>query len=199
MLLPLVMGGWLGLSCSEDDATVDEFENWQERNDVFFASLEDSLTNGSGNWRKIKSFSKNPQEGTGKQTDYIYVKVIPTGFETSETVSPALTDSVCVSYQGRLIPSDVEKNPEGNVFDGTVFGKYDIKTNATKNFKVSGLVQGFTTALLYMHRGDTWRVYIPYALGYGSASQTSVPAYSTLIFDITLYDFSVAGVPLAKF
>jgi FKBP-type peptidyl-prolyl cis-trans isomerase FklB len=199
ILLPLIGGGWAGVSCSEDDATVDEFENWQVRNDIFFASLEDSLANGQGTWKKYKVFSKDPAEGTGAQTDYIYVKVIPTGYETTDTVSPLFNDSVRVSYQGRLIPSDETKNPGGKIFDGTVYGKYDVRTNATVCFKVSGMLKGFTTALLHMHRGDTWRVYIPYDLGYGSACQTSIPAYSTLIFDMTLYDIAEEGKAFEKF
>lgn len=186
-------------SCSEETDEVDEYENWQQRNDEFFASLEDSLARGTGTWKKLKCFSKNPAEGTGTNTDYIYVKVIPTGYETTDTVTPMFNDSVRVSYQGRLIPSDLTKSPEGNVFDGTVFGKYDVRTNATACFKVSGMARGFTTALLHMHRGDTWRVYIPYALGYGSSSQTSVPAYSTLIFDMTLYDIAEEGSALPDF
>ena len=51
------------------------------------------------------------------------------------------------------------------------------------------LVDGFATALQHMRRGDHWMVYIPYQLGYGSQSQTGVPAYSTLIFDLRLVDF----------
>jgi FKBP-type peptidyl-prolyl cis-trans isomerase len=44
-----------------------------------------------------------------------------------------------------------------------------------------------------MHRFDTWRIYIPYTLGYGSATSGSIRGYSTLIFDVTLYDFAEEG------
>ena len=40
-----------------------------------------------------------------------------------------------------------------------------------------------------MHIGDTWRIYVPAALGYGSVTKTGIPAYSTLVFDITLNSF----------
>jgi len=198
LFLLLIGAGWVGVSCSEDDATTNEFENWEQRNDAFFATLEDSLAHSAGTWMKYKCFSKNPAVENGNSKDYIYVKVIPTGYETTDTESPLFNDSVRVSYQGRLIPSDVEKNPQGNIFDGTVYGKYDVRTNATACFKVSGLVKGFTTALLHMHRGDTWRVYIPYTLGYGTSNQSSIPAYSTLIFDITLYEIAEEGKALQK-
>ena len=46
------------------------------------------------------------------------------------------------------------------------------------------------TAVLNMQRGDRWLVYIPYQLGYGaSSSNSAVPSYSTLVFDIALADF----------
>jgi FKBP-type peptidyl-prolyl cis-trans isomerase FklB len=181
-------------ACSEEDDTVDEFNNWQQRNDQFFATLEDSLTRGSGTWMKMKSFSKDPSLATGSKDDCIYVKVIET-HKSSETESPLYNDSVRLSYQGRLIPSS--NNPEGKIFDGTVFGNYDSKTNASSKFKVSGLVKGFSTAVMNMRRGDTWLVYIPYSLGYGSTtSNTSIPAYSTLIFKMTLRDFAYEGKAL---
>lgn len=186
-------------ACSENDATTDVYANWKERNDAFFASLEDSLAWGTGTWKKFKSYSKTPTSNT----DYIYVQVIPTGQETGETASPSYNDSVRVSYEGRLMPTAIPLNGkgyyDGTVFDTTVYGDYDPKTNATVNFQVSTLVNGFTTALLYMHRGDTWLVYIPYALGYKDRTDNAlIPAYSTLIFKVTLYDFAAEGIQLPK-
>jgi FKBP-type peptidyl-prolyl cis-trans isomerase FklB len=49
-------------------------------------------------------------------------------------------------------------------------------------------VPGFTTALMNMHIGDRWRVYIPYQLGYGSLAKPTC-SYSNLIFDVALVDF----------
>jgi len=47
-----------------------------------------------------------------------------------------------------------------------------------------------------MKPGDRWELYIPYECGYGSTDQvdyytgkTTIPAYSFLIFDITLVSF----------
>lgn len=187
----LTLHSSLFVACSESDDDPDEYEDWQIRNDIFFASLEDSLAQGNGAWKKLKSFAKNPSTSVGSNTDYIYYKVIKTGYEIADTVSPLYNDSVCVSYVGRQLPTT--SYPEGYIFDSTVFGPYDLKTNATKKFKVSQLVDGFATAMLYMHRYDTWRIYIPYALGYGSTTSGSIRAYSTLIFDVTLYDFAEEG------
>jgi FKBP-type peptidyl-prolyl cis-trans isomerase FklB len=38
--------------------------------------------------------------------------------------------------------------------------------------------------------GSKWRVYIPYYLAYGSSGSTSIPAYSTLIFDMKLLEIT---------
>jgi len=40
-----------------------------------------------------------------------------------------------------------------------------------------------------MHKGDHWRVTIPYQLAYGETASGVIPAYSTLVFDIWLTDF----------
>ncbi|MDE5782930.1 MAG: FKBP-type peptidyl-prolyl cis-trans isomerase [Prevotella sp.] len=180
---------WLITACSEDTGEVDDYANWEERNEVYFASLTDSLRNDPIHWSRIKSFSLDSQT-EGAATDYIYVKTIASG-EGSE--SPLYTDSVRVSYQGRVIPT--VSYPQGYVFDGTVYGDYSLATNATTRMKISSLIIGMQTALLHMHRGDYWRVYIPNELGYKSQDQTNsgIPPYSTLIFDLTLIDFSPVG------
>ena len=99
-------------------------------------------------------------------------------------------------YQGRLIPS--KSYAEGMVFDGTAQGTYDVKTNAAVKFVVSGLTTGFATALQYMHKGDTWRIYVPSDLGYGDAGNSTIPGHSVLIFDITLIGFCHAGESLPE-
>ena len=50
-----------------------------------------------------------------------------------------------------------------------------------------------------MHRGDYWRIYVPSDLGYGSSATSSIPAYSVLIFDLTLVDFSPVGETMNPF
>lgn len=179
-------------ACSEEDATVDEFDNWQQRNEQFFASLQDSLSRGGASWMRIKKFSLDPAQ-EGQPTDYIYVHKLEQGTETD--ASPMYTDSVRVSYQGRLIPTT--SHPDGYVFDSTVYGNYDAETASTACLAVSGVVDGFSTALQHMHRGDYWRIFIPQNMGYGATAKTGIPSYSTLIFDIRLVDFSSAGKSMA--
>lgn len=182
-------------SCSEEDDTVEEFPNWQARNDAFFNSLTDSVLNllelnpARTDWKRIKSWSKSDSI-EGSNSDYIIVKVIEEGDPASAT--PLYTDTVTVHYLGRLLPS--VSYPYGYVFDQSYYGNYydDVSKPLQMAIGNSGgnmLVDGFATALQHMRRGDHWMVYIPYQLGYGSQSHTGVPAYSTLIFDLRLVDF----------
>jgi len=187
LLLPFYLFTFLLFSCSENTGEEEEYANWKVRNETFFATLEDSLRQAPAEWMKIKSYTLDDTT-EGKASDYIYAKKIETGTETD---SPMFTDSIRVSYQGRLLPS--ASYAEGYVFDGTVYGKYNARTNYTTRFKLSNLITGWTTAIQNMHRGDYWRIYIPSELGYGESENGSIPAHSVLVFDMTLIDFSPAG------
>ena len=194
-----LLGALVLSACSESSSDDDEYANWQQRNEQYLAAVVNDSLKQSG-WQRIKNYSLD-ETTEGKPTEYIYVKVIESGDEEEDTSErynangcPAFTDSVRVAYQGRLIPS--KTFPEGKVFDGTVFGTYNSKTNSNVKFLISNssMISGFSTALQHMHRGDHWRVYIPSELAYGeSGSGTSIPAYSLLIFEMTLIDFSPAG------
>jgi FKBP-type peptidyl-prolyl cis-trans isomerase FklB len=183
MLLALTLVSALGLvSCKEEDNTVVEYANWQSVNDSFVQSLATDSMKKEG-WTRYKSWSLST-DSEGSIADYIYVKKLESGVGT---VSPVYTDTVSVVYQGRLLPS--VSYPSGYVFDQSYSGVYDPDTSSPAEFSASALVDGFSTALQNMHAGDRWMVYIPYQLGYGATEKTSIPAYSTLIFEITLVDF----------
>ena len=164
-------------SCSENTEEEGEYDNWQERNDAATAQWANS------GMRKIITFSKNASV-SGNADDYIYVEVLESG---SGTETPLYTDTVRVTYRGRLIPS--KSYSDGYVFDQTYLGDFDWSTAGTGvNAVCSSYVDGFTTALMNMHVGDHWRVHIPYQLGYGSAAKPTY-SYSNMVFDVALVDF----------
>ena len=172
-------------ACAEsdgDEAQNEEFAYWQARNDAYFATLEDSLSRDAAHWQKIKTYTKD-ELLIGPATDYIYIKVLESGSGSS----PLYSDSVRVAYRGRLIPS--KSYAQGYVFDQTYYGTFNRSTIAYSDNLANSFVDGFTTALQHMRRGDRWLVYIPYQLGYDSAANGAIPAYSTLIFDLALLDF----------
>ena len=173
---------------SEDDGT-SEYANWQARNDQAFADIlanaKAQVAAGNADWKVFCQWSLDNQTLSGEgntlptysDDNYIAVNVKENG--TGTAVTPLYTDSVKVAYQGALM--------NGTVFDGFK-GSYDPQTVEGTKFVVSGLIDGFTTALQKMKNiGDHWVVYIPYNLGYGSStSNTSIPAYSMLRFEIVL-------------
>ena len=99
---------------------------------------------------------------------------------------PIFTDTCRVAYRGYLIPS--KSYPNGYIFDQSYLGDFKWTTAAPYTAVCSSFVVGFTTALMKMHVGERWRVYIPYQLAYGGNSSTSYPAYSNMIFDIALFE-----------
>ena len=165
------------ISCSEETEAEGEWDNWQARND---AVIDQWAANSS--YRKIKTYTKDLST-TGKNCDYIYVEVLESG---SGMESPLYTDTVRVAYRGRLIPT--KSYTEGYVFDQTFVGDFNWTTAGVSNFVTNAMIDGFSTALMNMHIGDYWRVYIPYQLGYGTTSTNAVQGYSNLVFEIAMYD-----------
>ena len=168
------------VSCSEDESAAEEFDNWQERNDAATAQWA-----ANSSLRKIRVYTQN-EGAPGSNSDYIYVEELTSGLEKGSE-SPISTDTACVAYRGRLIPSATYS--QGYVFDQSYIGDFNPATMGTATFKVGGTRPGFATALQNMKKGERWRVYVPYAQMYGSTSDTGFPAYSNMIFDIVLVDF----------
>lgn len=191
--------GTLGMaSCSETDDSVNDFNNWQERNEAYFEQIyqkaADSIAAGNANWRIIKSLSK-AQGNEGVHTDYIVVNVLKS---SDKTASPEFSDTVRIHYRGNLMPS--ESYPEtGYEFETTWYGKYDVTTMIPKKMAVSGLIDGFSTALQYMHPGDRWMIYLPHQRAYGKEASSTIPAYSMLKYDLTLQSFGKPGTPMPAF
>ncbi len=180
----LILFPFLGIvsACSNDNETEEEYANWQERNE---AIVNTWATNSA--LTKIKCYTKD-QTTTGTNLDYVYIEEIEAG---SSDEKPLFTDTVRVAYRGRLIPS--KTYDKGYIFDESFKGDFSWETADIEEFTMSGLVDGFTTALLQMKKGDYWRVYIPYPLGYNTSSSADRPAYSNLIFEIAMFDYWSPG------
>ena len=174
-------------SCSEEDDTVEEFADWQAKNEIYFEQqYQEHIAAQTATKFVLKDWSQpgNLSLSEVEHTNCILVDVISSG---EGTTSPLFTDEVAVHYTGSLIPSP--NYPNGYKFDYSYMGDFDSSVAHSTELSVDGVVSGFSTALQHMHCGDHWRVTIPYQLGYGSSTSSSVPAYSTLIFDIRLENF----------
>jgi FKBP-type peptidyl-prolyl cis-trans isomerase FklB len=181
----LLLGVFGFTSCTESDSTTEEFGDWQNRNETYFSDIYQKAKADTVNYKIIRSWSLEKDMATSPENN-IVVQVLKVGTGSG---CPLYTDSVRVHYEGRLIPSATYTG--GYVFDKTWSGEYNLATMHPTTMSVSGLIDGMVTALMKMHIGDRWKVYIPYQLGYGTttSSSTSIPGYSTLIFDLTLSSY----------
>ena len=85
---------------------------------------------------------------------------------------PTTNDTVVCHYRGTLV-SGVE-------FDSS------YKRNEPSSFPVTGVIKGWTEALLMMPVGSKWKLFIPSDLAYGERGRPGIPPNSTLLFDIEL-------------
>ncbi len=174
------------VSCSETDDSDLDLAEWQTANEEYFETQYQKHSVQTATMFVLPTWS-NPADRKWSEvahTSCVLVDVLESGIGTT---SPFFTDSVKINYVGRLIPST--DYPSGYVFDTSYLKNYDPAIDVPITSSVKGFVEGVTTAVQYMHLGDKWRVTIPYQMGYGTTSQTNVPAYSTLVFEIELVDF----------
>jgi len=194
-------------SCKDEKDELTNYNNWEARNTEYFnqkfKQAQDSIAAGSKNWRLIKSVYKDA--ASAAPTDYIVAHIIECG-HADDIQKAIMTDSVYVHYRGRLIPRDAYVQDtttyakDGLMFDTSYYGEeLNPSTAIPVKFAVKELVDGFQTALMNMHEGDMFEVVMPYTLGYGtSTSNASIPAYSTLRFDIMLTYIGRPGKKMPK-
>lgn len=215
LLLPLL--GLSLASCGEKEEEWDPYYNWQGRNAQWFADVTDSARTAIAQaqaqygdawedhceWRRYKTLLKDQGRNTGLPTDSICVRIVKRGDSTSP--SPVWSDTVRLSFRGWLMPTTYKlynaQNQEVDslrqeVFSQTYYGTFDEATAAPQKASIPSTVEGFSTALQYMHVGDDWYVYMPQQMGYGSTATGSIPAYSTLLFRIHLAAVYPAGTTI---
>lgn len=186
------------ISCSETKET-DDHANWEDRNVSYISSIASQCgdltpqTAAEGQMFRLLSYKLDNEKQWG-DASYVYCKVIRKG---TGTASPCFTDSIRINYRVRLMPTD--NYPEGQVVDRSfVTANLNPEMNIPSSFKVSSLIDGAATAIMNMHCGDYWIVYIPYGIGYGTNDRSSIPGYSALIYEINLTEFAVPGQSLSK-
>ena len=149
--LPLLLFPILLLaSCSESDDTVEEYPDWQATNTTYWTNIvskaQTAIASGDTSWKLYRNFSIEDSLSSAPITDYIVVNVLESGTGSG---SPLYTDSVRVRYEGRLLPST--SYADGYVFDTTWPDGTTDATAGVADFLVSGLTDGFATAVQHMH------------------------------------------------
>jgi FKBP-type peptidyl-prolyl cis-trans isomerase FklB len=185
ILFALMLGALLGFTSCEESDSVGEYDNWQARNVQFVDSIATvARANADGRWKVFLADGLDESKVWDNKY-YVYCYSLQNG---NGTESPRYTDFVSVNYRGYLMPT--AKYPQGYIFDSNYEGELDSSFDVPSSFLLGSTVQGLSTAVQHMVKGDTWKVYIPANLGYGGNVTGYIPAYSTLVFDINLVDFS---------
>ena len=86
-----------------------------------------------------------------------------------------------------LASNKVKVHYHGTLIDGTVFDSSKDRGQPAE-FGLGQVIKGWTEGLQLMAVGSKFKFYIPQELGYGARAQGSIPAYSTLIFEVELLD-----------
>lgn len=137
-----------------------------------------ACTSESNKWKDLNEkflATNKTKDGVVTLKDGLQYKVLTQGLG----LKPNTGSYAKIIYTGRLI--------DGTVFDTTMNDTTWVNTQSSSY--VSYYVSGFQEALTKMNTGSRWEIYIPQSLGYGTDSYGSIPAYSTLIFDVQLLGF----------
>ncbi len=98
---------------------------------------------------------------------------------------PAADAKVTVNYKGFL-------KSDGSEFDA----------GEATQFRVGGVIPGFSQGLQMMQPGGKYRLCIPSKLGYGEAGTGPIPANADLVFEVELLSFTTPPpkpiIPLAE-
>ena len=117
--------------------------------------------------------AREQQEGILKTRSGLLYEILKKG-ASSETI------------RGKHI---IELHYHGTLTDGTVIDS-SILRGEPITIRLWEVIPGWSEGLKLMSPGDKYRFYIPSRLAYGSEGVSSVPPYSTLIFEIEALSIS---------
>jgi FKBP-type peptidyl-prolyl cis-trans isomerase FklB len=84
--------------------------------------------------------------------------------------------------------STVKVHYVGTLIDGTEFDS-SVKRNEPAVFPVTGVIPGWTEALMLMPVGSKYKLYLPQSIAYGARGAGEIiKPYSTLIFEVELLE-----------
>ena len=167
---------------------------YMKRRGLFFLLL--TIVMGMGFVSCSKTSRQKARELEVELRDKYIAKYYPDAQPTSDGLyvikeqdAPAGADTVAVGdvvkvfYTGNLI----EETDSTGVQDGYVFDSSGNYEPFTFTVGAGSVVTGWEEAILQMKEGEKAVWIIPSTLGYSGTPQSGVPAYSTLVFHVTVY------------
>ncbi len=130
--------------------------------------------------------------GTAKDNEAkgaAYVKEQIAADPEIKTTESGLAYKVIKQGKGAM-PTDestVKVHYTGKLIDGTVF-ESSVDRGEPADLPVTQVIKGFAEGLKMMNKGSKYVLYIPAELGYGDSEAGSIPAGSTLIFEVEMLD-----------
>jgi len=148
------------------------------------------LLSGCSTWSKTKEVEKDVEIEVEKEVtkgDDLNYKTTESGLkyailEIGDGVQAKAGDFVSVHYRGTLL--------DGTQFDSS----YDRGKPIEFELGIGRVIKGWDEGIALLHVGDKGRFEIPSELAYGARATGSIPANSTLIFDVELVKVTPAPV-----
>lgn len=139
----------------------------------------------------VSIFAQNVKDKDGKIIKENQFKTTPSGlkyyiYENKKTEKPRAEDKVKVHYIGKFL--------NDTVFDTS------YKRGEPLEFQlgVGQVIKGWDEGIALLGKGERAVLVIPPGIAYGSTDRGSIPANSTLIFEVELIDFTKA-IQIAQF
>ncbi|MES3039334.1 MAG: FKBP-type peptidyl-prolyl cis-trans isomerase [Bdellovibrionota bacterium] len=131
-----------------------------------------------------KKMTEEAEGNKKKGADYLAANK---GKEGITTTASGLQYKILTAGSGRTPGKDdtVKVHYTGTLTDGTKFDS-SVDRGQPAEFPVSGVIPGWTEALLLMKEGTKAQLFIPPELAYGPMGRPGIPPNSVLVFDVEL-------------
>ncbi len=195
LLLPFLLLAVVFTACDETKEA-GKYDNWRSRNDAFIDSLQ-HVVDAKSDPELFTIIDETTQKN-------IYYKILEKGDATKD--SPLFTSKVELYYRGMYINEAIFAAHPNEKYYTRLYKELDVfndmmagddpnpELDELFSWNVDEQVSGFSTALMHMHPGDRWELYIPNYSAYLNSNKTGLTDIikkATLIFDVNLVNVTL--------
>lgn len=158
-------------ACEHEDSDLKAIKQWRDQNNKWLAEQQ-ALKNDDGTPYYNMIVPK------WDPSSFVLIHYFNERTTNPDALTPLYTSTVDVRYYLSL-------------YNGVACDSSSTQTTYGPGIfraQLSTLIDGWAVAVGNMNVGDTAEVIVPYALGYGTTTTNSIPAYSNLKFNIRLVD-----------